>query len=278
MGQTEIIAKVGLFSRSSSPRKILNNPNEVLLSCPRLTWDLVRKCLINDEEKSNLTELPIKVLAAIRHFTYEEGLEARALDPLLFGGLHPKTSSYVWYSVQELFEQEDGKNPFDALVFTSWEFKDPEKDSVPPTNRERVAFMKERAKGFVGPIKRLFDGIPDDSERITTLTLADYPVLDWKSDPKVTLVGDAAHSMTMYRGEGANHGVLDGALLIDLLIKVKSGEMDQKRAIELYEEEMKPRCQAAVLKSRQACLDGHHWDLITDDCPLIGGRWPPATA
>ncbi|CAG8953772.1 hypothetical protein HYFRA_00006663 [Hymenoscyphus fraxineus] len=238
----------------------------------------MRKSLIKDETKSSLTELPIRVLAAVRHFTYEQGLEARALDPLLFSGLNPTTSNYVWYSVQEVFEQEDGRNPFDALVLTSWEFKDPENDVAPSTNKLRVAYMKERAKGFTGPIRRLFEGIPDDSERITSLTLADYPSLDWESNPKVTLAGDAAHAMTMYRGEGANHGILDAALLIDQLIKVKSGEVDQKRAIEVYEEEMKPRCKAAVLKSRQACLDGHNWNHITDDSPLIGGRWPPATA
>jgi 2-polyprenyl-6-methoxyphenol hydroxylase-like FAD-dependent oxidoreductase len=138
--------------------------------------------------------------------------------------------------------------------------------------------MKNRAEEFAGPLRRLVHGIPDDSEQVTPLTLADFATLDWESHDKVTLAGDAAHAMTMYRGEGANHGILDAALLVDQLIRVMNGEVDQKEAIAEYEKEMKPRCRAAVLKSRQAALDGHCTDAITADGPLIGSRFPPATA
>lgn len=234
--------------------------------------------MVQDEKKSQLTTLPIKMTGVVRHFTFEEGVEPRSFDPLLFLGLHPETSTFFWYSVQEVFEQPDGKNSFDAVCIMSWPFNDAEKDEIPQTNRLRVANMKERAQGFAGPIRRLFDGIPDDIEPVTVITLADFPVLDWLSHSNVTLAGDAAHAMTMYRGEGANHGILDAALLIDQLAKVRSGEINQKQAIQAYEEEMKPRGEAAVLKSRQACVEGHQWERITEESPLVGGRWPPATA
>lgn len=214
----------------------------------------------------------------IRHFTAEEGAEARALDPLLFHGMHPKTSNYFWYSVQEVYEEVDGWKSWDALVLVSWPVKDTEKDAIPPTNRLRIANMKERAQEFAGPLRRLVHGIPDDSEQVTPLTLADFATLDWESHDKVTLAGDAAHSMTMYRGEGANHGILDAALLVDQLVRAKNGEIDYREAIAEYEKEMKPRCRAAVLKSRQAALDGHCSDSITAEGPLIGGRYPPTTA
>jgi 2-polyprenyl-6-methoxyphenol hydroxylase-like FAD-dependent oxidoreductase len=81
-----------------------------------------------------------------------------------------------------------------------------------------------------------------------------------------------------YRGEGANHGILDAALLVDQLKKVKAGEISQKEAIEAYEAEMKPRAQEAVLKSRQAALDAHNWEALTEASPTIGGRIPPPTA
>jgi 2-polyprenyl-6-methoxyphenol hydroxylase-like FAD-dependent oxidoreductase len=214
----------------------------------------------------------------VRHFTPEEGIEPRSLDPLLFMGLHPKTSNYLWYSVQEVFEEPDGRTSFDALVLVSWPVKDEEKDAIPPTKRLCVANMKERAKGFFGGFRRIVDGIPDDTEKVTSLTLSDFPVLDWETKSNVTLAGDSAHAMTMYRGEGANHGILDAALLVDQLVKVKNDELDQASAIVAYEKEMKIRGSGAVLKSRQACLDGHCWELINDDCPLVGGRLPPATA
>jgi 2-polyprenyl-6-methoxyphenol hydroxylase-like FAD-dependent oxidoreductase len=238
----------------------------------------VRHCLYPDKEKSSLTKLPVNLIGVIRHFTPEQGAEPRSMDPLLFQGAHPNNSNYFWYSLQDVYQEADGRLSFDALVLVSWPIKDQEKDAIPLTNRERVANMKERAKGFTGPVRRLFEGIPDDIPITTPLTLADFSVLDWETNPNVTLAGDAAHAMTMYRGEGANHGILDAALLVDQLIRVKNGEIGQKEAIESYEKEMKPRCEEAVLKSRQAALDAHVWERINDDCPLIGGRWPPATA
>jgi hypothetical protein len=240
----------------------------------------VRKCLIPKKEKSSLKKLPVNLIGATRHLTAEQGAEVRALDPLLFHGMHPATSNYLWYSVQEVYEEPDGKKSWDALVLVSWLVKDEEKDAIPPTNRLRIANMKKRTQEFVEPLRSLVHGIPDDlaSELVTPLTLADFSVLDWSSHSKVTLAGDSAHAMTMYRGEGANHGILDAALLVDQLLRVKNGEIDQKGAIIEYEKEMKERCQPAVLKSRQAALDAHCWESIDENSPLIGGRFPPATA
>jgi len=84
--------------------------------------------------------------------------------------------------------------------------------------------------------------------------------------------------MTMYRGEGANHGLLDAALLIDQLKRIHAGEISQKEGIVIYEAEMRERAHAAVLKSRQAAYDAHDWEKINDQSPLIGLRSPPATA
>lgn len=59
---------------------------------------------------------------------------------------------------------------------------------------------------------------------------------------------------------------------------MRDGEIGQKAGIDLYEAEQRPRTHAAVLKSRQACLDAHVWEKITDGSPLIGARSPPDTA
>jgi 2-polyprenyl-6-methoxyphenol hydroxylase-like FAD-dependent oxidoreductase len=231
-----------------------------------------------DEERSKLTILPINVIGVVRHITAQDGAAVRALDPLLFSGLHPKTQNYLWYSVQQIYDEADGSTSWDALVLVSWKVRDPERDAIPPTNRLRIANMKRRAEEFVEPLRGLVLGIADEEERVTPLTLADFPNADWEGRENVTLAGDAAHAMTMYRGEGANHGLLDAALLVDQLVKVREGAASQAEAIAAYEKEMKPRARAAVLQSRKACLDGHSWEDINDDSPLIGGRVPPATA
>lgn len=157
--------------------------------------------------------------------------------------------------------------------------KDPLLDAIPETDKGRIAMMKQRASSYAEPLRSIVMDIPDDLGLTTPLKLADFPCQEWDNrDGRVTLAGDSAHAMTMYRGEGANHGILDAALLVDQLKKVHRGEIDQKTAIDLYEAEMRPRTFAAVMKSREAALVAHDWDAITEDSPVVGARLPPATA
>lgn len=156
---------------------------------------------------------------------------------------------------------------------------DLKKNAIPKTSSERVAEMKRRAKGFAEPLLSMIMDIPDDSSIATGLRLADILYEPWDNENGlVTMAGDSAHAMTMYRGEGANHGILDAALLIDQLKKVYSGEISQVEGLKAYEAEIQERTHAAVLRSRQAVFDGHDWDSINDTSPLIGVRFPPKTA
>lgn len=139
--------------------------------------------------------------------------------------------------------------------------------------------MKKRAQGFAEPLLSMIMDIPDDSMLAKGFHLTDFPCEPWDNENGlVTLAGDSGHAMTMFRGEGANHGILDAALIVDQLKKVYSGEISQVEGLQTYEAEMIPRGHAAVLQSRQAALDGHEWDAITDSSPLIGSRYPPETA
>jgi 2-polyprenyl-6-methoxyphenol hydroxylase-like FAD-dependent oxidoreductase len=253
----------------------------------------VRKSLLPQDNELN--KLPVNLVGVTRHFTPEQAAPIRALDPLLFQALHPKTSNYLWYSVQvravspcylyssnlvqECTPEPDGRLSFECLVIISWIIKDPVADAIPKTSRERIAMMKERAKGFSEPLRSIVWDIPDDLDVTIPLRLGDFPCKEWNNrNGKVTLVGDAAHAMTMYRGEGAGHGILDAALLVDELKKIHKGELDQKKAIDVYEEEMRPRAREAVLKSRAAALVAHEWEQLTDDSAVLSARPAPASA
>jgi hypothetical protein len=65
---------------------------------------------------------------------------------------------------------------------------------------------------------------------------------------------------------------------VDKLKEIHQGSISQKDAIDAYEAELRPRAHTAVLKSRQAALDAHSWDSLTDDSPVIGARLAPVTA
>ncbi|KAI1385133.1 FAD/NAD(P)-binding domain-containing protein [Hypoxylon trugodes] len=237
----------------------------------------VRKYLIPDDYA--LTPLSINLIGVVRHFSPEQAAPVRALDPLLFQGLHPKTGNFLWYSIYDSTHEPDGRPSFDAQVIISWMVKDPIADDIPESNKARIEIMKKRASTYAEPLRSIVMDIPDDLDSTTPLKLADYPPRRWNNkDGRLTLAGDSAHAMTMYRGEGANHGILDAALLVDLLKKVSTGEIDQKAAIDSYEEEMRPRTLLAVMKSREAASDAHNWDALTENSAVVAARILPTTA
>jgi 2-polyprenyl-6-methoxyphenol hydroxylase-like FAD-dependent oxidoreductase len=63
------------------------------------------------------------------------------------------------------------------------------------------------------------------------------PINPWTTT-RVTLLGDALHNMTPYRGIGANTALRDAALLRDALSEVDKGVRDLVPALSAYEHEM----------------------------------------
>ncbi|KAI9289973.1 hypothetical protein BC943DRAFT_333252 [Umbelopsis sp. AD052] len=60
----------------------------------------------------------------------------------------------------------------------------------------------------------------------------------WKSHPGVTLIGDAAHLMSPFAGEGANMAMLDGANLAAAISEIVHNGKDLATTIEKFEKEM----------------------------------------
>jgi 2-polyprenyl-6-methoxyphenol hydroxylase-like FAD-dependent oxidoreductase len=76
----------------------------------------------------------------------------------------------------------------------------------------------------------------------------------------------------MYRGEAANHGILDAYRLSKALEAVYHQGKDLKQAIDEYEMELRERTNVAVLLSRQACLDAHDWDGLNENSAVLKKR------
>jgi salicylate hydroxylase len=91
----------------------------------------------------------------------------------------------------------------------------------------------------------------DPSTFYVTNIKTSVPIASWPSR-RITLIGDAIHSMTPYRGIGANIALRDAALLSRKLGAAAKGETSIEAAIHDYEQQMRDYGFAAVRSSLQA--------------------------
>jgi salicylate hydroxylase len=112
------------------------------------------------------------------------------------------------------------------------------------------AEVLERYAGWHGSLLRLFAAAG------TWYKWALYdrdPIPRWTSG-RVTLLGDAAHPMLPYLGQGACQAIEDGAVLATALVAESS---DPVTALERYERTRRPRASRVVLAARERGLSNH---------------------
>jgi len=71
------------------------------------------------------------------------------------------------------------------------------------------------------------------------------PIAPWNTGA-VTLLGDALHNMTPFRGMGANMALRDAAALREALVSIAEGRVERATALAAYEREMIEQGFAAV--------------------------------
>jgi 2-polyprenyl-6-methoxyphenol hydroxylase-like FAD-dependent oxidoreductase len=256
----------------------------------------VRKAL--GPSSYELRPLPIRVIGVTVRLNKTQMAPLKAIDPLLFQGCHPDTSTYLWFSILDTPENNGsegtGQEYWSEQVIMSWPV---EKSGEVPGAGERLKRMKELVVGVEQGLRKLVEGIPEETEALE-IRLGDWPCLPWDDqEGKVTLVGDSAHAMTMCkllshllclsglrflinfiansrtdRGEAANHGLKDAALLLSTILKIEKKEIEQKSGIEAFEKEMRERTKWAVEMSRQACLDAHDFKSLGPESAILKRR------
>lgn len=140
---------------------------------------------------------------------------------------------------------------------------------------ERVPMIKMLSETWAEPFRSLASLISNETE-VKQLDLYDFPPRNrTKFTRSAIVMGDAAHAMTMYRGEGANHAIVD---VLDFKEKVLPAmEQNTSRdllahALQEFESGVIKRTGPAVQASRQACLDAHDWASLSPTSPLLTRR------
>lgn len=137
-------------------------------------------------------------------YTKQRCQEIRALDPFFFQATDPVTNAFFWFSFLKVPRRESSDDEVVCQILISWPFQDgflgkPEASDTPESNVERVQFMKQVADGWVEPFRSIVHDIPD-LEDVKAIKLEDWvPEIGiWENRTgRITLLGDAAHPMTM---------------------------------------------------------------------------------
>ncbi|KAH6856168.1 hypothetical protein B0I37DRAFT_301586 [Chaetomium sp. MPI-CAGE-AT-0009] len=117
--------------------------------------------------------------------------------------------------------------------------------------QQALDYLKATTKDQAEPFQSFIDWTPDGSQ--CYIDEMKY----WVSKPfdnrggRITLAGDAAHPMLIYRGQGFQHAILDASQYLDALVKVREGAEARELAISAYDADMIERGAKAVQQSVQ---------------------------
>jgi len=90
----------------------------------------------------------------------------------------------------------------------------------------------------------------------------------WEAQPNLTMLGDAAHLMPPYAGEGVNMAMLDALELSECL--TNASFPDLRTAIEAYEQPMRSRAAETARMTLESMAMLHSPDAISNLMKLIG--------
>ncbi|KAJ9156099.1 Transient receptor potential cation channel subfamily M member 4 [Pleurostoma richardsiae] len=143
-------------------------------------------------------------------------------------------------------------NPDDKSTWTTFWVKFWPGSPVNLQGQDALTYLKENTKGLCEPFQSLVDWTPDDSTCYIDEMKYWVPVPFNNHGGRVTLAGDAAHPMLIYRGQGFQHAITDANNYLDALLKLRNsggGATLREEAITAYDTEMIERGGKAVTQS-----------------------------
>ena len=200
----------------------------------------------------------------------------RFLDTVVVLGVSTHTHPFT---EKRIFQTVDGHTRLYAMPFTPtetmWQLSFPFEGGHAAARAFCAADQAEVKKTVVGLCEGWHAPVPDLLRTTDPALIMACPVLDreppgLKTLPRnervgrrTTLLGDAVHPMSPFKGQGANVALVDAAKLTRCL---EHKNFVLEKALLRFEEEMLARSKGKVLGSRKVCYDYHHPSAVAVDC------------
>jgi 2-polyprenyl-6-methoxyphenol hydroxylase-like FAD-dependent oxidoreductase len=120
----------------------------------------------------------------------------------------------------------------------------PHVDVAELTGEQAKALVLARMTAWHPALRQLVESA-DPATMTSFAAKSAEPIAPWKTGA-VTLLGDAAHNMTPFRGMGANMALRDAAALREALVSIAEGREERTAALAAYERDMIEQGFAAV--------------------------------
>ncbi|KAF2483759.1 putative monooxygenase [Neohortaea acidophila] len=228
---------------------------------------VVRKFLVGAEAAQGHDVGGTMINAVGEGYSPAEARLLRSPHPIMqLGYDHPAVDGAALVAALDIPDPQDPAQ-WKFQAYTSWAGPPYAKDLQDP--KERMTYVRERMAHFCEPFRTAFLALAEDK------VLPVYAANQWAPRTKwdnyrgrVTLAGDAAHSMLPNRGQGLNNALKDASDLVDAIkAAVASGSSDLSEGITVYEEEMRARGTKEVDLSYEAWMTTRN--KKTFDSPLF---------
>ncbi|KAH6123433.1 hypothetical protein HBI69_052420 [Parastagonospora nodorum] len=229
-----------------------------------------REVALNSAEKAATTPFPIwHMNLTVCYGDAEKARYVRSEFPTSFLALSERS----FHAFQSISSMPDGPDHPESWVFhlaMAWRGEARHELSY----AERLAIIKEKADGLAEPARSSFKWIPDGTQ-VHKADISYWVTEPWDNHQgRLTLVGDAAHPMPPYRGQGLNHCIADIFELVGNIKKAASGESTWDATISAYEAEMIPRGAEEVKCSIENGIMLHDWEKVKQSPVFTAGFKP----